>query len=64
MDANGWTETTVKLITGFGHRYADGEKIVKLERVVPADGKELRVCARQEPVAEVSTRRLLTCAVQ
>jgi hypothetical protein len=48
MEANGWTKTTVKpgdAITGIGYQYADGEKIVKLERVVLADGKELRVYA-------------------
>jgi Family of unknown function (DUF6152) len=46
MEANGWTKTTVKtgdVITGIGHQYADGQKIVKLERVVLADGKEIRV---------------------
>ena len=48
MEANGWTKTTVKLgdvITGIGYQYADGEKVVRLERVVLADGKELRVYA-------------------
>ena len=48
MEANGWTKTTVKpgdVITGIGYQYADGEKIIKLERVVLADGKELRVYA-------------------
>ncbi len=49
MEANGWTKTTVKpgdVITGVGYQYADGQKIVKLERVVFSDGKELRVYAR------------------
>ena len=49
MEANGWTKTTVKpgdVITGIGYQYSDGEKIVKLERVVLADGKELRVYAK------------------
>jgi hypothetical protein len=49
MEANGWTKTTVKpgdVITGIGYQYADGEKIVRLERVVLADGKELRVYGR------------------
>jgi len=49
MEANGWTKTTVKpgdVITGIGHQYTDGEKIIRLERVVLADGKELRVYAR------------------
>ena len=49
MTANGWTKTTVKagdVITGIGYQYADGQKIVRLERVVLADGKEMRVYAR------------------
>jgi hypothetical protein len=43
MTANGWSKTTVKpgdVITGIGYQYADGEKIVRLERVVLADGKD------------------------
>jgi len=46
MEANGWTKTTVKpgdVITGIGYQFADGEKIVRLERVVLSDGKELRL---------------------
>jgi hypothetical protein len=46
MAANGWTKTTVKpgdVITGIGYQFADGQKIVRLERVVLADGKELRL---------------------
>jgi Family of unknown function (DUF6152) len=49
MTANGWTKTTVKpgdVITGIGYQFADGQKIVRLERVVLADGKELRVYSR------------------
>ena len=49
MEANGWTQSTVKpgdVITGIGYQYADGQKIVKLERVILPDGKELRVYAR------------------
>lgn len=48
MEANGWTKTTVKpgdVVTGIGYQYLNGEKIVKLERVVLSDGKELRVYA-------------------
>ena len=46
MEANGWTKTTVKpgdVITGVGYQYTNGEKIIKLERVVLANGKELLV---------------------
>ena len=49
MEANGWTKTTLKpgdVITGIGYQYTDGEKIVKLDRVILADGKELRVYAK------------------
>lgn len=49
MEANGWTKTTVKpgdVITGIGYQYADGEKIIRLERVVLADGKQLLVYGR------------------
>ena len=49
MTANGWTKTTVKpgdVITGIGYQFSDGQKIVRLERVVLADGKEMRVYGR------------------
>jgi Family of unknown function (DUF6152) len=49
MEANGWTKTTVKpgdVITGIGYQFADGQKIVRLERIVLADGKELRLYGR------------------
>ena len=46
MEGNGWTKTTVKpgdVITGIGYQFADGQKIVRLEKAVLADGKEIRV---------------------
>lgn len=49
MEANGWTKTTVKpgdVVTGTGYQFADGQKIIRLERVVLADGKEIRVYGR------------------
>jgi len=49
MEANGWTKTTVKpgdVITGIGYQYSNGQKVVRLERVVLADGRELRVYGR------------------
>src|SRR5882762_579651 len=49
MEANGWTKTTVKpgdVITGTGYQFADGQKIIRLERVVLPDGKEIRVYGR------------------
>jgi hypothetical protein len=49
MEANGWTRTTVKpgdVITGIGYQFADGQKIIRLERVIMPDGKELRLYGR------------------
>ena len=46
MEGNGWTKTTVKVgdvITGIGYQFANGEKVLRLERVVLSDGKELRL---------------------
>ena len=49
MEASGWTRTTLKVgdvITGIGYQFADGAKIIRLEKVVLADGKELLVYGR------------------
>jgi hypothetical protein len=49
MEANGWTKATVKtgdVITGTGYQFSDGQKIIRLERVILADGKEIRVYGR------------------
>ena len=49
MEANGWTKTTVKtgdVITGIGYQYSNGEKVIRLERVILANGKELLVYGR------------------
>jgi len=46
MVGNGWTKTTVKpgdVITGIGYQFADGQKIVRLERAILPGGKELRL---------------------
>jgi len=46
MEAKGWTSTTVNpgdVITGVGYQFRDGQKIVRLERVILADGTEIRV---------------------
>ena len=48
MEANGWTKTTLKpgdVITGVGYQFADGQKTIRLERVVLADGKEMLLYA-------------------
>ena len=49
MEAIGWTKTTVKpgdVITGTGYQFSDGQKIIRLERVVLSDGKEMRLYGR------------------
>jgi hypothetical protein len=49
MEASGWTRTTVKsgdVITGTGYQFADGQKIIRLEHVVLADGKTINVYGR------------------
>ena len=49
MEASGWTRNTLKVgdvITGIGYQFADGQKIIRLERVMLADGKELLVYGR------------------
>jgi hypothetical protein len=49
MEANGWTKATVQpgdVITGTGYQFSDGQKIIRLERVVLPDGREIRVYGR------------------
>jgi len=49
MEANGWTKETVKagdVITGTGYQFSDGQKIIRLDRIVFADGKEMRLYGR------------------
>jgi len=44
MEANGWSKTTVKpgdVITGIDYQYSDGQKILKLDKAVLPDGKEI-----------------------
>ena len=49
MEANGWTKATLKpgdVISGSGYQFSDGQKIIRLERITMADGKEYRLYAR------------------
>ena len=49
MEANGWNRQTVKMgdvITGTGYQFADGQKIIRLESVVLADGRSINVYGR------------------
>ena len=46
MQAGGWSSSILKtgdVITGIGYQFADGQKIIRLEKVVLADGKVLLV---------------------
>ncbi len=50
MEANGWSKNTVKpgdTITAIGYQFADGQKIVRLEKVILADGKEMLLYGRR-----------------
>jgi len=38
--------STQCLVTGTAYQFSDGQKIVRLERLVLTDGKEMRVDAR------------------
>ena len=50
MAGNGWNASTVKagdVITGIGYQFADGSKIIRLEKIVLANGSELFVYGRR-----------------
>jgi hypothetical protein len=49
MEPNGWTKTTLSVgdvVTGIGYQFSDGQKIIRLERVILPSGKEMRVYGR------------------
>src|SRR6185295_14105529 len=49
MSNSGWNSSTVKpgdVITGTGYQFADGQKILRLERIIMPDGKEMRLYGR------------------
>ena len=46
----GWNRTTVKLgdvITATGYQFADGQKVLRLEKVIMPDGKEMFLYGRR-----------------
>jgi len=50
MAGNGWDKTTLKagdVITATGYRFSDGQNILRLEKVVMADGKEMFLYGRR-----------------
>jgi len=49
MEGNGWHKDSLKLgdvITGTGYRFSDGQKIVRLQKVVMPDGKVMLLYGR------------------
>lgn len=50
MSRNGWDRNTLKagdVITGFGFRFSDGSRIMRLDRIVTSDGRELFLYGRR-----------------
>lgn len=50
MAANGWTPTTLKkgdVLTATGYRFSDGQRILRLDKVVMADGREMFLYGRR-----------------
>lgn len=49
MSANGWTRQSLKpgdVITATGFRFANGERVLRLEKIVFADGKTMYLYGR------------------
>ena len=49
MENNGWTRATLQggeQITGIGYQFSNGDRIIRTERVILADGREMRLYAR------------------
>jgi hypothetical protein len=49
MGANGWDKSTLKagdVITAIGYRFSDGQRILRLDKVVMASGKEMLLYGR------------------
>ena len=50
MEANGWDKGTLKpgdVITATGFQFSDGQKILRLEKIVMAGGKEMFLYGRR-----------------
>lgn len=50
MVANGWSRDTLEggeVISGIGHQFSDGQRIIRLQRVIFEDGREMLVYARE-----------------
>lgn len=49
MSGNGWSSSTLKpgdVITAMGYRFADGQNILRLQKIVMSDGKEMFLYGR------------------
>jgi hypothetical protein len=49
MAGNGWDRTTLKMgdaITAIGYRFSDGSNILRLQKVVMPNGKEMFLYGR------------------
>ena len=49
MSGNGWNSSTLKpgdVITAMGYRFADGQNILRLQKIVMTDGKEMFLYGR------------------
>jgi len=49
MSGNGWNNTTLKpgdVITAMGYRFADGQNILRLQKIVMSNGKEMFLYGR------------------
>lgn len=52
MAGNGWDKGTLKpgdVITGIGHRFADGSNVLQLQKIVMANGTEMFLYGRPTP---------------
>ena len=50
LEEKGWDKNTLKagdVITATGYRFSDGQKILRLDRIVMASGKEMLVYGRR-----------------
>jgi hypothetical protein len=50
MENNGWSWNTVKtgdVLTATGYQFADGQRILRLEKVIMPDGKEMFLYGRR-----------------
>jgi hypothetical protein len=50
MEANGWDKSTLKpgdVITATGYRFSDGQRILRLDKIVMAGGKEMFLYGRR-----------------